>query len=387
MTKPYHIILAPDSFKGSLSSAQMIDILSRAARDCFERPYLTAVPIADGGEGTVEAMVAAAGGALNRHPTTGPLGEPVEALWGLLPDGSCVLEMAQAAGLPLMPVDRRNPALASTQGFGCQMKALLDQGYRHFVLGLGGSASHDVGMGFLSELGVEFCDEQGQVLPPVGQNLGRVAQIDFANMHPALAQSKLTVICDVTNPLCGPTGAAAVYGPQKGADARQVAQLDEATGRFGRLLEQVLGVPLMETPGAGAAGGLGAALLAVGGQLKRGIDVLLDASNFDGLLEEADLVITGEGKVDHQSLAYGKVVGGIAQRCREKQVPLALIAGSLNLSYEELAKNGCGAAMALVKEPMTLATAMDEAAALAEDAAHRLMAMVALGAGGQKGHE
>jgi glycerate kinase len=381
MSEPYRIILAPDSFKGSLSSQQIIDILSRAAKDCFEGPVIRAVPIADGGEGTVEAMTAAAGGSVHVQNTTGPMGQPVKARWGLLPDGSCVLEMAQAAGLPLMAADRRNPALASTEGFGLQVRQLLDQGYRRFILGLGGSASHDVGLGFLSALGVRFCDEQGQILPPMGQSLDRVARIDFSGLHPALAQAQLTVICDVTNPLCGPAGAAAVYGPQKGADSRQVAWLDEATEGFGRLLEKTAGRSVMTVPGAGAAGGMGAALLAMGGVLKRGIDVVLDTSGFDRLLDEADLVITGEGRVDNQSLAYGKVIGGIARRCREKGVPLALIAGSLALSYRELAQGGCGAAMALVKEPITLEQAMAQAPALADDAAHRLMAMAALSAG------
>lgn len=378
MTKPMHILLAPDSFKGSLSSSQIIEALAQAAHDLMPDAVLTPVPIADGGEGTVEAMAAASGGKLYEQSVTGPLGQPCRASWALLPGGVCVIEMAQASGLPLVPPARRDPRQTTTYGTGEQLAGLIRAGRRRLLLGLGGSATHDVGLGMMSALGARFLDAGGRELPPVGASLGQVARIDLSRLEPALSQCQLTAICDVTNPLCGPQGAARIYGPQKGADDACIRQLDAGSAHFARLLEQAVGRPLIDVPGAGAAGGLGAAVLALGGELKRGIDAVLDACGFDRLLENADLVISGEGRVDAQSVAYGKVIGGIARRCTAAGVPLALIAGSLALPYEALAAAGCPAAMALVREPMELESAMAQAEPLLADAAHRLMALIAL---------
>ncbi len=378
MTKPLHILLAPDSFKGTLSSSQVIEALTQAARDLIPGAILTAIPIADGGEGTVEAMAAAGGGQLHEQPVTGPLGESRCARWALLPDGVCVVEMAQASGLPLVPPNRRDPRYTTTYGTGQQLAALIRAGYRRLLLGLGGSATHDVGMGLMQALGARFLDGAGRPLPPAGASLEQVAHIDLAGLDPALEQCQITAMCDVTNPLCGHQGAAQIYGPQKGADPACIRELEAGSAHFGRLLEQAVGRRLMDVPGAGAAGGLGAAVLALGGQLKRGIDAVLDASGFDTLLSQADLVISGEGRVDAQSVSYGKVIGGIARRCSAAGVPLVLLAGSLALSYQELAAAGCPAAMALVREPMALEAALEQAESLLHDAAHRLMALIAL---------
>lgn len=378
MTKAMHILLAPDSFKGTLTSRQVIEALTQAAAELLPTAVLTPIPIADGGEGTVEAMAAAADGQLHEQSVTGPLGEPRQACWALLPDGVCVVEMAQANGLPLVPIHRRDPRQTTTYGTGQQLAGLIRAGRRRLLLGLGGSATHDVGLGLMSALGARFLDEGGRELPPVGASLAQVAHIDLSGLEPGLAQCQLIAMCDVTNPLCGPQGAASIYGPQKGADEACVRQLDAGSAHFGRLLEQAVGRPLIDMPGAGAAGGLGAAVLALGGQLKRGIDAVLDACGFDKLLSTADLVISGEGRVDAQSVSYGKVIGGIARRCAEADVPLALIAGSLALSYEELAAAGCPAAMALVREPMALEDALAQAQPLLHDAARRLMALIAL---------
>ncbi len=370
------ILIVPDSFKGTMSSREVGRILEEEARACWPEAAVTRVEVADGGEGTVDAFLAVLPGEKRRCRVHGPFGEWVDAAYGRMGE-TAVIEMAAAAGLPLA-AGRPGAGQASTYGVGELLADAVAHGARRIVLGLGGSATHDVGLGMMSALGARFLDAGGRELPPVGASLGQVARIDLSRLEPALSQCQLTAICDVTNPLCGPQGAARIYGPQKGADDACIRQLDAGSAHFARLLEQAVGRPLIDVPGAGAAGGLGAAVLALGGELKRGIDAVLDACGFDRLLENADLVISGEGRVDAQSVAYGKVIGGIARRCTAAGVPLALIAGSLALPYEALAAAGCPAAMALVREPMELESAMAQAEPLLADAAHRLMALIAL---------
>jgi len=367
-------VFVPDSFKGSLSSRKLIEILTAAAREHYPEAEIFGLPLADGGEGTVEALAWARKLPLLTQQVHGPLGENITAHYAKTADGVCLLEMAQACGLPMVPESKRNPAKVSTLGCGEQLMQLLQAGERRFAMGIGGSASHDCGMGFLSALGGRFYDASGAPLPPLGENLGKVARMELPRMD-----AEISVICDVTNPLCGPTGSAAVYAPQKGATTSQVAELDEASLHFGRLLEATSGKEIVDVPGAGAAGGMGAALLSIGARLRGGVDMVLDLLNFQEIARNADLVVTGEGRVDTQSIAYGKAVGGVAKRCRALGVPVAVLAGSLAVDAVTLEKAGCGAALPLVSGPCELDYAMEHAPELALDAARRLFSLFAMG--------
>lgn len=331
------IVLAPDSFKESLTAREACEALEAGLRQAFPGAAFTHVPMADGGEGTVRSLVDATGGRLVTTRVTGPLGDPVHAMWGVLGDGETgVIEMAEASGLELVPRDRRDPRRATTRGTGELVVAALDAGVRRLVVGLGGSATNDAGAGFAQALGVRLLDADGHDLPPGGAPLARLARIDTSAADPRLADLEVQVACDVTNPLCGPEGASAVFGPQKGADPACVAELDAALATFGERVRADLGRDVTTTPGAGAAGGLGAGLLAVTrATLRPGIDIVIDQTRLEAAVRDADLVVTGEGRIDGQT-RYGKTPWGVAQVARCHGVPVVAIAGSLGDGVEDL---------------------------------------------------
>ena len=315
-------VLIPDSFKGTLSSEDICRIASEEILRLEPEAEICAIPVADGGEGTVDAFLAAVGGTRAEVPCTGPCGQEVMGFYGLLPDGTAVVEMAAAAGLPLAGACR-DPEKTTTYGVGQLMAHALSRGAKRLVLGLGGSATNDGGCGAAAALGAEFLDAEGRAFVPTGGTLTQIAHIRMEGLRETLAGAEVTVMCDIDNPLCGPAGAAAVFGPQKGADAAMVARMDAGLRHLAEMLEKDVGMEVLTLAGGGSAGGFGAGAAAFfGGQLRMGIDVVLDLTDFDRKCRGASLGITGEGHLDSQSLR-GKTVVGVARRARALGVPAA----------------------------------------------------------------
>lgn len=316
------VIIAPDSFKGSLYSVEVCNIISSVLEKKYPDAEITSIPVADGGEGTAEAFFKALGGEKIYCSVKSPLGKDISSYFVMLPDKTAVIEMALASGLTLEK--ENNALLASTYGTGQLIKAALDEGAERLFIGIGGSATTDAGTGCLNALGVKFYDCEGKAVLPCGKNLEAIKRIDSDGLDKRLSQMKITVLCDVKNPLYGKNGAAYIFAPQKGAGERAVRLLDKGLECFAEVCEKALGRDFSECEGAGAAGGLGFALVAfTGAKLKSGIDLVLDYCGFEKAAENADLVITGEGKLDSQSL-MGKVPFGVASRCKGKRI-IALV--------------------------------------------------------------
>ena len=374
-------VFAPDSFKGSISAMNAARMLDAAARRHFSPLETVLVPVADGGEGTVDALILATGGQYRTVRVTGPLGDPVDATYGMLPDGeTAVLEMAQASGLPLVPPDRRDPLRTSSYGTGEMMLDAICAGATKLLVGIGGSATNDGGMGMLTALGWRFLDANGAPVHPCGAGLAQVAHADGSNQNTALANVSITVICDVNNPLLGPEGATRVYGPQKGAQGAMLEELEAGMTHYARKMAEVLGKDIASMPGAGAAGGMGAALAGVlGATLRSGIDAILDAVQFDSILEDADLAVTGEGRMDGQSIRFRKVPAGVALRCSRKGVPLVALVGGMAEGANELYDLADASILTTINAAMPIEDAMANANALFEDAADRMFRMLAIG--------
>lgn len=378
------ILVAPDSFKGSLRSPEVAAAMARGVRSVLPGARVVELPVGDGGEGTLDALVTATGGELREHEVAGPLGEPVRARLGLLGDGDTVfVEMAEASGLSRLAPDRLDPLRASTYGTGQLLEAALRTGRSRVLVGIGGSATNDAGAGLLQALGARLLDAEGNELPPGGAALARLARIELdAFRRPAVP---LVVACDVTNPLCGPQGASTIYGPQKGASPEQIDCLDGALAHFGRIATAILGKDLTDAPGAGAAGGLGFALLAfLGARLERGVDLVLDAIGFDGHLEGANVVLTGEGRIDEQTTTYGKTVAGIGLRAQRAGVPVLALGGSLGENLLGYRSTGISGVSSIVPRPMPLEEAMERGAELVEAAAGRVLEIFLAGAGSHR---
>lgn len=341
------ILLVPDSFKGTLSSRQVCQVMAGQLRRFFPQAQVKSIPVADGGEGSVEAFLAAAGGERRTRTVTGPFGEPVEAFYGVLGDGrTAVIEMAACAGLPLAE-GRLNPERATTYGVGELLLAVKEAGCTKAILGLGGSCTNDGGAGAAAALGAKFTRADGTAFVPTGGTLGEIAALDVSPVAQALQGMELTAMCDIDNPLYGEAGAAAVFAPQKGADAAMVARLDAGLRHLGQVSARCLGRDFSHLPGAGAAGGLGFGMAAFcGAQLRMGIDAVLDAVGFDSLLPGTDVVFTGEGKIDSQS-ARGKVVSGVAVRCRKAGVPVVAVVGQIGQGFEEMYQQGLTAVFSI----------------------------------------
>ena len=341
------ILLVPDSFKGTLSSRQVCQVMAGQLRRFFPQAQVKSIPVADGGEGSVEAFLAAAGGERRTRTVTGPFGEPVDAFYGILGDGrTAVIEMAACAGLPLAE-GRLNPERATTYGVGELLLAAKEAGCTKAILGLGGSCTNDGGVGAAAALGAKFTRADGAAFIPTGGTLGEIAALDVSPVAQALQGMELTAMCDIDNPLYGEAGAAAVFAPQKGADAAMVARLDAGLRHLGQVSARCLGRDFSHLPGAGAAGGLGFGMAAFcGAQLRMGIDAVLDAVGFDSLLPGTDVVFTGEGKIDSQS-ARGKVVSGVAARCRKAGVPVVAVVGQIGQGFEEMYQQGLTAVFSI----------------------------------------
>ena len=367
------IVVAPNAFKGSLSAVEAADAIREGILAVIRDAEVVTVPIADGGDGTVDALVAATDGERRVVRVRGPLGEPVDAEYGLIDDGStAVIEMATAAGLKLVPAAKRDPRITTTYGVGELMQHAFDAGARHFIIGIGGSATNDGGAGMAQALGYHLLDEQGHELKPGGLALKRLARIHVGGVHASWKEAKVEVACDVSNPLTGPNGASAIYGPQKGATPTMVTELDYALRRFAEIVGRDLGVDVEHIPGAGAAGGLGAGLVAfTGAELKPGAELVMAALEFDARLEGANLVITGEGRVDSQTARFGKGPAAVARHARNAGIPVVAIGGSI-ADERELALL-FDAVEATVVEPCSLEDALANARELLLRASARIM--------------
>ncbi len=339
------VLVAPNAFKGTMTATQAAAAIARGVHEVFPDAEVAQVPVADGGDGTVEALVDAKHGEYRAAAVDGPLGDPVEARYGLVDGGrTAVVELATASGLVLIDPSRRDPRKASTFGFGQLLDAARQQGVARIIAGIGGSATNDAGAGMAQALGVRLLDADGRDLPRGGAALINLASVDTTGLDPGWRSVKVRVACDVTNPLTGPNGASHVYGPQKGADPATVEELDRALERFG----QAVGID--ERPGAGAAGGTGAGLVAfLGATLEPGAALVVEATGFDARLPGSDLVITGEGRVDEQT-AFGKAPGEVARRASKGGVPVLLVAGSKGPGWEALFGSGVTEVVTLTEE-------------------------------------
>lgn len=366
------IVVAPDKFKGSLTAAEAADAMTRGALAAIPSAKIERAPMADGGEGVVEALVGATGGSYREAEVTGPLGDPVRARFGILGDGrTAVIEMAAASGLALVPAEARNPLKTTTRGTGELLLAAREAGARRVIIGIGGSATNDGGAGMAQALGYRLLDSKGVEIGPGGGELARLDRIERDERTAALEDLELAVACDVTNPLCGPQGASVVYGPQKGATAEMVANLDRNLARFARIIERDLGRSVAEIPGAGAAGGLGAGLVAfAGGKLESGVDLVLDAVNLADRLRTADLCLTGEGALDAQS-AFGKTIAGVARLAHSMDVSTFALAGSIGEGAEETLAHGLDAYFSICPGPLSADEAIASASRLLEKAAEQ----------------
>ena len=325
------IVIAPDSFKGSLTAIEVSDAIEIGVKKAFPDSLVEKIPMADGGEGTVQCLVNATQGKLYDKEVVGPLGETVVASFGILGDQTTAsIEMASASGLPLVPPDRKNPMITTTYGTGQLIKAALDHGCQKMIIGIGGSATNDGGAGMLQALGVQLLDKSGKEIGFGGEQLTKLAQIDISKIDPRIKDVKILVASDVQNPLCGNTGASRIYGPQKGATEEMIIALDAALSHYADIIKQDLGKNIKNIPGAGAAGGLGAGLIAfLDAELKPGIDIVINTVQLERIVQDADLVITGEGEINGSTI-YGKTPIGVARVAKKFQIPVLSVSALID---------------------------------------------------------
>lgn len=373
------LVFASDSFKGTVSSEQTVELLTKAAHEVFGSCESVGVPVADGGEGTTDAVIQARKGEKVFVNVHGPLMEDAKAYYGKLSDTEAVLEMAQASGLPMVPEELRNPLNTTTYGTGELVKAALDAGFTDISIAIGGSATNDGGMGFASALGVRFLDAEGNVLEGKGSELEKVAGIDMSGLDARAKTARFTVMCDVTNPLCGKDGATYTFGKQKGGTPEILDRLEKGMCNYRDVIIKEFGVNPDETPGTGAAGGLGAALkIFLNAEMKSGIETVLDLIDFDTLIEGADLVVTGEGRTDWQS-CFGKVMQGVGDRAKKHDIPVTALCGGLGEGYDQIYEHGIDSIITTVDGPMPLSRALEEAVDLYYKGAIRMFRMVRAG--------
>ena len=371
------VVIAPDSYKGCLSALEVAKAMERGVLSVFPSAEVRKIPIADGGEGTVAALVTATDGQLRQAEVTDPLGNKISAHWGVLGDGrTAVIEMAAASGLPLVPKEKRDPRVTTTYGTGELIKAALAEGLAKIIIGIGGSATNDGGTGMARALGVRFLDAAGREVAEGGGSLAEICQIDTAGLDPRLKNTEIVVACDVDNPLCGTRGASAVFGPQKGATPEIVQQLDAGLAKYASCARQATGRDVAEKAGAGAAGGLGAGLMFfTPAQLKPGVEIVLDAVGFSDVVSDADFVITGEGRTDFQT-AFGKAPVGVAKVAKAHGAPVFCISGGLGDGADDVLAQGIDAVMSICDRPLSLEECMAAGAQLIEPAAARLCRIV-----------
>ena len=354
------IVVAPDSFKGSLTAIEVSDAIEQGIREVFPEAEIVKIPMADGGDGTVQCLVNATGGEILREKVTGPLGGEVLASYGILGDKkTAVIEMAEASGLTLVPENQRNPLITTTYGTGQLIKAALDQGCRKMIIGIGGSATNDGGTGMLQALGVKLLNQEGKEVSFGGGELKKIFRIDTKYLDNRLSKTKVLIASDVSNPLCGPQGASRIYGPQKGATPEIIEELDKSLSYFAELIKRDLNKDVKDIPGAGAAGGLGASLIAfLNAELRPGIEIMIEIVKLEQAIKDADLVITGEGKIDSQTI-YGKAPIGVAKIAKKYKVPVMAIAVILGEGADIVYQHGIDFLMKISEPPMSINDSKD----------------------------
>ena len=367
-----NVFIAIDSFKGNLTSLEVAQIVEEGIRRVYPDAKIQKFPMADGGEGTVQTLMSFLHGEMVSIPVMGPNGAVVNAKYGILQGSTAIMEMAEASGITLVPASERNPLKATSFGTGQMIRDALDRGCREVMIGIGGSATNDGGEGMATALGAVFLDENGGKIGLGGAALGKIADIDLRGLDPRLKDTKFIVACDVNNPLCGVSGASAVFGPQKGATPEMVNLLDKGLENYAKIIEQKIGRKVADIPGSGAAGGLGAGLVAFcGAELKRGIDIVMDLLDIENAIRKADVVITGEGRVDAQT-AHGKVPAGIAMRAKKYGKPVFAIAGYADQDATATYECGIDAVVSSITAPMTNEEAIQNSVPMIRDAAERL---------------
>lgn len=353
------IVIAPDSYKGSASALEVSDAIEKGIRKVYKKARITKLPVADGGEGTVEALVTSKNGRYEKVQVLGPLGNIISSRYGVLDDKTAVIGMSEASGLTLVSKEKLNPLVTTTYGTGQLIKEAMEKGARKIYVGLGGSATNDGGVGMAQALGVSFKDELGKEIGYGGLELGRICEIDFTDIHPLLEVTEIIAISDVQNPLCGKNGASHVFGPQKGATKEDVLILDNNLKHYAEKVKEYIGIEISNVPGSGAAGGLGGGLIAFcNARIDSGIDMVLDIINIDKHLIDTDLVITGEGKIDGQS-AYGKAPIGVAKRAKKYNIPVIAIVGSVGSGADKVYSHGIDIIVDIIDKPITLGDAME----------------------------
>jgi glycerate kinase len=370
------IVIAPQSFKGSLSALKVAQAIALGIKRVLPNAETVVVPMADGGEGTVEALVDATCGQIITTDVTGPLGESIAAKWGILGDGvTGIIEAAAASGITLVPPGKLNPLITTTYGTGELIRAALNAGCRKLIVGIGGTATNDGGAGMAQALGVRLLDNRGKELPRGGAALAKLDRIDVSGLDRRLAECHVVSACDVTNPLCGELGASVVYGPQKGASEEMCRRLDEALSHYAGVIKADLGIEVMDLPGAGAAGGLGAGLVAfLGAELLPGIDIVIEFVGLVDHLGDASLIFTGEGRIDGQTL-FGKTVSGVFSKAKALRIPTVAIVGEVTNS-SDVYQSGIDAVLSIAPGPVSLEKSMADAASLIADAAERAMRLI-----------
>lgn len=350
------IVVAPDSFKGSLTAAEVSDAIEQGTREIFPEAEIVKIPMADGGDGTVQCLVNATGGEILREKVKGPLGGEVLASYGILGDKkTAVIEMAEASGLTLVPENQRNPLITTTYGTGQLIKAALDQGCRKMIIGIGGSATNDGGAGMLQALGVKLLNQEGKEVGFGGGELKKIFRIDTKYLDNRLSETKVLIASDVSNPLCGPQGASRIYGPQKGATPEIIEELDKSLSYFAELIKRDLNKDVKDIPGAGAAGGLGASLMAfLDAELRPGIEIIIEIVKLEQAIKDADLVITGEGKIDGQTI-YGKAPIGVAKIAKKYNIPVIAVAAIIGDDADIVYQYGINTLLKISEPPMSLA--------------------------------
>ena len=376
------IVIAPQTFKGSISALDAAEAMREGVLEVFPDADTVLLPVADGGDGTLETLVDGSGGEIRETEVCGPLGERRSAEWGAMGDGvTAVIEMARTSGLALVSPDERDPLNATTYGLGEIVLAALDDGFRRFIMGIGGSATNDAGAGMAQALGARLLDEAGAELQVGGAALANLSRIEKSGIDIRVAESSFLVACDVSNPLTGPEGASAIYGPQKGATPDMVKTLDAALTRFSEIAKRDLGVEINDLRGAGAAGGLGGGMVAfLNAELRAGVDIVLGTVSLDEALKEADLVVTGEGALDYQTV-YSKAPIGVAERARRLGIPVVAIAGTLGDGFDLVHDHGIEAATAITNGPMSLEEATSRASSLIAQTSVQAMRMIRVGMG------
>lgn len=357
------IVIAPDSYKESLSATEVAQAIEKGFREIFPEAQFVSVPVADGGEGTVEAMIAATQGRAMTSTVTGPLGDAVEARWGISGDGATAfIEMAAASGLALVPPEQRNPLVTTSYGTGELILRALESGVNNIIIGIGGSATNDGGAGMVQALGAKLCDADGTPIGFGGGSLTSLNHIDISGLDARLQTCSIRVACDVTNPLTGPSGASCIFGPQKGASAEMIVELDRNLAHYAEVIKKSLRVDVKAVPGSGAAGGMGAALMAfLGAELRSGIEIVTQALNLEEHIHDCTLVVTGEGRIDSQSI-HGKVPVGVASVAKKYHKPVIGIAGSLTRDVGIVHQYGIDSVFSVLNRIGSLEEAFREAA-------------------------